>query len=83
MMMPGVAPLGGALADDPHMELPPVLMALDSPPQRVLAAEVESSVDADGRIVTRKRQPHHKPANRPTEEHAEFGAPPFPVVVLR
>jgi hypothetical protein len=32
MMMPGVAPLGGALADDPHMELPPVLMALNSPP---------------------------------------------------
>jgi aerobic carbon-monoxide dehydrogenase small subunit len=52
--MPGVAPLGGALADgDPHMELPPVLMALGSTLQRALAVEVESGVDADG------IQPHH------------------------
>jgi hypothetical protein len=60
MMMPSVAPLGEALADgDPHMELPPGLMALGSPPQRALAIEVKSGVDADGRIVARKIQPHH------------------------
>jgi hypothetical protein len=60
MMMPSVAPLGEALADgDPHMELPPGLMALGSPPQRVLAIEVKSGVDANGRIVARKIQPHH------------------------